>query len=52
MPQQAHARIDPFVNAYKGLFISALKWSDLDALWGRMRQNNSARTLVEETYQD
>ena len=28
---------DPFLIAFRGSFTSALRWSDLDALWLRLR---------------
>lgn len=28
---------DPFLRAFRGSFTSALRWSDLDALWMRLR---------------
>ncbi|NBC49166.1 MAG: hypothetical protein GVY22_14545 [Gammaproteobacteria bacterium] len=33
----ASAPIDSFLRAFRGSFTSALRWSDLDALWQRLR---------------
>jgi hypothetical protein len=30
--------IDPFLQAFRGSFISTLRWHQLDALWERMRE--------------
>ncbi len=34
---QPTAEINPFLRAFRGSFTSALRWTDLDALWMRLR---------------
>lgn len=36
------APTDPFLRAFHGTFTSALRWSDLDALWLRLRADAKA----------
>ena len=36
-PPDVSAPNDPFLAAFRGSFTSALRWSDLDALWLRLR---------------
>lgn len=40
--QQADAPGDPFLTAFRGSFTSALRWHQLDTLWGRMRERTGA----------
>jgi hypothetical protein len=48
MPRQSthasdtSAPVDPFLAAFRGSFTSALRWSDLDALWLRLRADAKA----------
>jgi hypothetical protein len=40
--QSADVQDDPFLEAFRGSFTSALRWHQLDALWQRVRERADA----------